>query len=65
MSLDVQDDILEGLIAGDGPDPELVRGLLRLAYDYYPNLDQYGMKVKFEQDIRETIERSITNAENT
>ncbi|MBF0162580.1 MAG: DNA phosphorothioation system sulfurtransferase DndC [Magnetococcales bacterium] len=64
MSLDVQDDLLEELVAGSDLDPELVRGLLRLAHDRYPNLDGYGMKTGFEREIRATIERAITNMEN-
>ncbi|MEO5331155.1 MAG: hypothetical protein H7839_03965 [Magnetococcus sp. YQC-5] len=62
--MDVQDNILESLIAGSDLEPELVYGLLKLAYDYYPNLDQYGKKASFEREIRETIERAMTNMEN-
>lgn len=65
MAVDVQDDILEELIAGSELEPELVRGLLRLAYDYYPNLDQYGMKASFEREVREMIERAMTAMVNT
>ena len=65
MSLDVQDDLLEELIAGSDLDPELVRGLLRLAYEDYPNLDHYGAKAALERKVRATIERAMTNMENS
>ncbi len=65
MSLDVQDDILKELVNSRGMDLELVRELLRLAYDCYPNLDQYGQKTTLERKIRATIERAMANMENT
>lgn len=64
-TMDVQDHILEDLMADGAQEPELVYKLLRLAYDYYPNLDQYGKKVDFERNVRDAIEQAMSNLENT
>ncbi|MBF0136838.1 MAG: hypothetical protein H7833_20120 [Magnetococcus sp. DMHC-1] len=65
MATDTQDDVLEELLVDSPLSQELIQSLLRLAYEYHPNLDNYGKKIEFERAIRETIERAMDNVEET
>ncbi|MBF0621384.1 MAG: DNA phosphorothioation system sulfurtransferase DndC [Magnetococcales bacterium] len=64
MPMDFQDELLERMIVENSLEPELAHGLLKLAYEYHHNLDQYGKKTAFTNEISSIIERSATNAEN-
>ncbi|MBF0293902.1 MAG: hypothetical protein HQL96_01830 [Magnetococcales bacterium] len=59
--MDVPDDILDDLLARSDLNPELVYGLLRLAYDFYPILDQHGNKTAYEMEIRRRIDHAMPN----
>ncbi|MBF0131948.1 MAG: DNA phosphorothioation system sulfurtransferase DndC [Magnetococcales bacterium] len=59
VTVNIQDEILEELLVDNPLDAELVHSLLRLAYDYHPNLDDYGKKAEFERSICNAVEMSM------
>lgn len=63
MAADIHHEVLEEVLVDSPLDLELVQRLLRLAYEYHPNLDHYGKKTEFQRAIRETIERTMDNPE--